>query len=465
MTNYNSGYKSCKIHFLKESFFAVKPEGLNLRDLSLMEDENGGFLICPEYGTSLLLDKDSARDLRDGRLSDSLAFVLVQRGMASYQFSRPVADTGSRILPSFFLIDMTKSCNLNCAYCFRDLDRELPSINKEQLIRITEALIRHMRSHPGMTVSIQAWGGEPLLKLDLIILMRRMFTEAGLHPEITIETNGTLIDSRTAQIISDNEIHTGISIDGNAAVHDRQRPFVGGQPSCSRVEAGIRNLRDAGCKYFGTITVVTKATLEHLEEVIDYFVRDLQLRSVKLNLMRRTGLNRDLGIAPGEIAGYADRLLNCLYRHYKEGIPLMEQNIRQRMLNLTCRPNNNICNSCGCQGGRRMLSIDPEGNVYPCELTDYPDFRLGTIEESFDKMALRAVKKGGGYFEPRRLERCGVCPWIYYCRGGCRTAALYAGGSVANIDETECELNRVMYSRLARILINDEKFAEYLLKG
>ena len=466
MKNYNSGYKPYKTLYLKgDRYFCAIPEDLEIRDLYLITDDDSGFLICPECGTTLLLDNTSVRSILQGKVTNHLAFVMVQRGMASYRFSRPIAAVSGLIRPSFFLIDMTKSCNLNCLYCFRELDRDLPSMKKTQMIRITEALIRHMREHSGMPVSIQAWGGEPLLKLDMILLMRHMFDEAGLVPEIAIETNGTLISKETAKLITEANIHVGISIDGNSLVHDLQRPMIGGSPSLNRVENGIKNLRDAGCRNFGTITVVTRNTLRHLEEIIDYFAKDLHLKSIKFNLMRKTDHNEGLAIDPDEIESYADRLLNHIYHLYKNGIFIREQNIRQRLLNLTCRPDNNICNACGCQGGRRMLSIDPEGSVYPCELTDYQTFRMGSVEESFDRMAQRAAESGKGYFEPRNLESCKDCPWFYYCKGGCKSAALYAYGQVTNIDETECRLNKTLYPRLVNILLNDTMFADKKKKG
>lgn len=466
MEHYSSGYKPYSTFFLKgDRYYRSIPQDLRLKDVYLITDEESGFLICPECGTTLLLDGVSTNNILQGNISNQLAFVMIQRGMASYQFSRPAAAVGEMIRPSFFLVDMTKSCNLNCIYCFRELDRQLPSMKVTQMRRITEALIRHMREHPGMPISIQAWGGEPLLKLDLILLMRQMFDDAGLAPEITIETNGTLISKETAERIVEANIHVGISIDGNSLVQDLQRPMISGSPSLGLVENGIQNLREAGCGSFGTITVVTRNTLQHLEEIIDYFVKELHLKSIKFNLMRKTGRNEELAIDSDEIESYTDRLLNHLYHLYRNGIFVREQNIRQRLLNLTCRPDNNICNACGCQGGRRMLSIDSEGFVYPCELTDYSSFRMGSVEESFDKMAEKAAQSEKGYFEPRNIECCGDCPWFYYCRGGCKSAALYATGRATDIDETECRLNKVLYPRLIHILLNDIKFADYLQKG
>ena len=258
MEKYNSGYKSFDTFFLEgDSFPTAKPQDLILQDLYLMADRDSGLLICPGYGTTLLMDNVSSQNLIQGKISNHLAFVMVQRGMASYRFSRPVKTIDDSAVPAFFLIDMTKNCNLNCLYCFRNLDKKLPSMKEAQLKNIINALIQYMCKYPDIPFSIQAWGGEPLLKLDLILLMRHMFDSAGLYPEITIETNGTLISKEAAEAICAANIHVGISIDGNSVVHDLQRPLYDGSPSLYKVVTGIRNLRSAGCRNFGTITVVT----------------------------------------------------------------------------------------------------------------------------------------------------------------------------------------------------------------
>jgi len=144
----------------------------------------------------------------------------------------------------------------------------------------------------------------------------------------------------------------------------------------------------------------------------------------------------------------------------------VEQNISQRMANLLYRPNNNICNSCGCHGGLRMLSISMEGKIYPCELTDYDEFCMGVIGDSdILEMVKNSITLNNPYFIKRNLEICMHCPWMYYCRGGCRSAVKYAKGTTALIDQTECAYNQAIYPRLVEIILNDSKFADYLVDG
>ena len=441
-------------------------DSLTVYDTEAFLSNDTCMLVCPDTGTTLSMDYETFKDFENHKVSDDLVFLMVQRAIAKYKDSRPLSNCYECVLPEFFLIDLTKSCNLSCKYCFRELNPKNPKITHEKLNEICSSLITYWKAHPQLHITIQAWGGEPLLELSSIVEIRNFFNEANLFPEIIIETNGTLITPDVAKILFENDIKLGISIDGNSIVHNAQRPLANGKNSLELVENGIYNIRNAGYKNFGSITVVTKNTLENLDDIIKYFAYDLHLSGIKLNMMHKNEKNHDLAMNIEDIETYIDKLLKNLHELYQDKVSIIEQNISQRLSNLMFRTNANICNSHGCHGGYRMLSIDTVGNVYPCELTDYPDYRLGNIDDSnYIEMVEKAISSNHEYFAKRNLENCKECPWLYFCRGGCRSAVKYTTGTTTNIDISECTFNKVLYTKLVEILLNDSNFAEYLLNG
>ena len=439
---------------------------LTVHDMTAFCTADKAFLISPQHGTSLCMTRACLDDLREGRVSSETAFLLVQRALASYEGSREPAPRTGIISPTFFLIDLTKGCNLQCRYCFRELEAAAPHMTPPQIDLICAELIGYCRRHRIANLSIQAWGGEPLIELPLIEQIRRRFDEAGMNVQLMIETNATLITPEVARRLKDSRVEIGVSIDGCAAVHDAQRPFVGGQPSFERVLAGIENLRQAGYTDIGSITVVTRNTVASLPEVIRCFAHDLRLPGIKLNLMRKTDRNRSLALELDDIPAYVDSLLQALRTCREEKVSIVEQNIAQRMANLLFRPCSNICNAHGCHGGYRMLSIGVDNGVYPCELSDIPAYRLGEVGQGdFSDMVQSAVDAQLEYFRPRQTGECAGCPWLFYCRGGCRSAMKYDCGDPCRIDRTECAFNRALYPRLVEILMTDPDFAQYLQKG
>lgn len=443
-----------------------RSDKLMLYDLTVFYTEENAMLLCPKTGTTLGVKRKIAEAIERGNITSDLAFLMVQRALAEYENSRPIAECAEYPLPNFFLIDMTKRCNLACIYCFRDTGVQYDSMSKEMLDKIGQALCVYHNKYPSLPITIQAWGGEPLMELESIIQLRNYCETYGFHPDIVVESNGTLITSEVAHALYENDIGIGISIDGDVKVQNLQRCQCGGQSSSSMVEQGIKELRKAGYQQFGTITVVTKHVVRYLRQIFTYFTEVLHLSSVKLNMMRCTGIHDELALSNDEIEGYIDKLLDIMYKLYQQKISIVEQNISQRLKNLQFRPNSNICNSNGCHGGYKMISVDTNGKVYPCELSDYPDYCIGEVgTKNFDEMVQEAIDNQHKYFAERKLDKCHCCSWYFYCRGGCRAAMQYSCGDVTQIDTTECAFNKALYPRLVEILLTDMNFANYLMSG
>ncbi|MBO4903359.1 MAG: radical SAM protein [Lachnospiraceae bacterium] len=424
-------------------------------------------IINPSSGTTLCVEKKVADDLAEGKISDDLAFVLTQRAMAEYEGARPVREEALEANPSFFLIDITKSCNLNCVYCFRELSRSSHQMTDEMLDRIVNSISDHALRNSGQMIGVQVWGGEPLLRADRIKRIKQIFNERKVTVDLSIETNGTLITDEIAVMLKENDIRVGISIDGDAFIQNRQRPFADGTDSYNSVLRGIKALKDAGVEDFGTITVVTSHTLDRIEDILDHMVKELKILHLKFNIMREIGENRTFSISEDRIGEYLDRLIRKIKELYDEGYSVSESNIRQKIRNLLIRANDNICDARGCQGGYRMISVDADGKVYPCELTDVEEFVIGDIpvdkDADFDKMVEDASNKKEGYFAERDNAECRDCPWWYYCRGGCRSAAYFKLGSVRPVDPVTCRFNKELYPRIVELILDEPEFASSMM--
>ncbi len=421
-------------------------------------------LLNPECGTTLFLDDNLENLIKPGCITEDLAFLFVQRGLATYDNSRPPLRISHPQFPHFFMLDLTQNCNLNCLYCFRELSRQPVCMSDDMLLKICHHLIAYWQRHPEIQLHIQAWGGEPLLLVDQIAMIRHAFDEAGMNPNIEIETNGTLIDEQIAKQLRELRIHIGVSIDGDPIVQNQQRPTLVGKPTSKRVELGIASLRKYYGDEFGSITVVTQNTAARLHEILDYFVNTLHLTGIKFNPLRETGDYRHLSLSEAELAVFEEKLLGELINYVKSGVRIVEQNICQRLRNIVYRPCDNICNSCGCQGGYAMVVVDHNGDVYPCEMSDFPDLRIGKIDTEFiEDMVNIPSDHTNRYFAPREFAQCKGCPWHFYCRGGCKSASLFSTGHTQIIDKAECVINRTLYPLLIQLLMEEPDIASKLM--
>ena len=100
--------------------------------------------------------------------------------------------------------ESTIKCNLNCAHC-RRIDSDEASerdITTSQAKNLIEQLSELGKSKPTMPVMVFS-GGEPLCREDIFDLISYAKTKE-LIPALA--TNGTLIDSKTAGYLTNQEI-------------------------------------------------------------------------------------------------------------------------------------------------------------------------------------------------------------------------------------------------------------------
>ena len=408
-------------------------------------------MLLSKNRTTMILSKELLESIKSHCISDDLRFKLVERYMASYNdFSLPL-DCKSTVL-NYFIIDITKSCNLDCVYCFRKRECH-DTITSKQLQKILEGIYSYCQNHGVNAICIQMWGGEPLIAFDRIEQVYRFFNDSVVKCKIDIETNGTLITDEVARKLYDMNVSVGVSLDGSQRTHDRQRAFVGKKPSFESVKNGIMNLK----RYYGdnisVLTVITRYNISSLREMLGEMVFELGLRSFKFNIVLDNRNAEEGGLTPSldQIRSYYEELIDEMLTYYQMGILISEGNIAARLSNLLRASTDNYCCSKGCCGGRKLVSIDFNGDVYPCELTDFKELKLANIADSKVFQMDFLYEKSRAFNFEKEKEKCTNCPWQCYCLGGC-SSRLYYIGQKSGVDEFECAVNQTIYAKLAEIL-------------
>ena len=182
---------------------------------------------------------------------------------------------------------------------------------------------------------------------------------------------------------------------------------------------------------------------------------------MKFNIVRDNpnANEKSVGLSCDEIKEFANNLYDTVKAYRLLGLNFSEGNIKTRFNNLLERANESCCNSHGCSGGKNIISIDSKGDIYPCEMMDYSEVKLGSIyhddnlndNQSLVKQVKEAIKNNI-YFKKKINKECNTCPWYYYCKGGCTSRILYSKGKM-KYDEVECEFNKVIYERIVDDLL------------
>lgn len=417
-------------------------------------EKNGNSLLLGENGCVILLDNTLVRSLRDGAPSDALRFKLVQHGLAHVP-GKVMFCCENEIEPTYFILDLTKKCNFDCIYCFRDLDCT-DTISFEVLQDILDYIHAYCRKSNLQSISLQMWGGEPVLAMDRIQYVVDFFRESELTVTMDVETNASAVTPDIARKLHQWGIHVGVSLDGPPALHDRQRKLRSGKNSSALVECGVRNLQQYYGDDLGGICVITRYNYRHIREMIDYFYYGLGLKSMKFNLVRDNAHAGEhaLGLSEEEAAQFADDLMKELLAYRRMGADFSEGNLELKVQNLLQRASTSFCISQGCQGGKKIISFDQQGNIFPCEMTDFQEEKIGSIYDNIElTKQIEIAANRNRFFLPKKDARCTDCPWWYFCRGGCSSRNHYAARD-GKADLVECALNRVIYPQLVEWILD-----------
>ena len=451
--------------FLSEQIEAEYHEGCDQQDFRLFPFHTFTYkdkcmMIRNDSGTTIFADRAFADRVLSGHIDEKTKYFLISRGFAAAPASPVISEPASLILPTFFLIDMTNTCNLACSYCFRVPEHKGRSISSEAVYKICGYIEKHCRKHNIRRISIQPWGGEPLLQLDRIIEICEYFEKVrDISVCLTIETNGTLLTEEVIKKLNNHHVILSISTDGIPAIQDYQRRDRNNAGTSEKVKNACTAVSNS-CHYnLGGICVLTDRSLGHIAEILEYSETELHMNGLKMNIMRQPAYPVEgiRALTLDEIADAAKEIVAAMIGIKQRGSSFREMNCEDRIQNLLSRGNGNICHSCGCCGGRRMVSFDMDGNIYPCELTDWPDERLGNISDGEDlcELVARAIAADKPYFRAKEKKECAECPWLYYCRGGCSSHIKYLHlenhGDI--VDEAECALNKAMYPLLVKALL------------
>lgn len=166
----------------------------------------------------------------------------------------------------------TTGCNFRCVYCF-EKDKNYPNeVMSEQVMDEIINLIDTSLSDGG-NLSISWYGGEPLLRFDILkklrIRIKNIVNKKNLNFNSGIVTNGYLLNKE----ISDELVKLGVSnaqitIDGEKEVHDKKRFLANGKGSFDKI---IENILSINEELSVAIRVnVDKENIDNLSKFINY---------------------------------------------------------------------------------------------------------------------------------------------------------------------------------------------------
>lgn len=143
----------------------------------------------------------------------------------------------------------TLQCNLRCEYCYQEhVDDTFSADDEAAVVALINSVASDVRlgTLPLEQFGITWWGGEPLLRIDLIerlsSLIVPIFAELGVKYSAFMSTNGVLLTKRNCRILRNAKVtRIQVTVDGPEIFHNEQRFNVAGRGTYRSVLSGLRN--------------------------------------------------------------------------------------------------------------------------------------------------------------------------------------------------------------------------------
>jgi radical SAM protein with 4Fe4S-binding SPASM domain len=313
-----------------------------------------------------------------------------------------LSDTKELRYPDSYYLHLTYKCNLDCIYCYNKIIRT----NFEELeLTVWKSIIDKIMP---FAKRIILTGGEPFLSgiLSEIILYIR-----GISKSVDIEIISNCMTDfeyyRFTKIVFENINSVTFSCDNISGNSQQRHNF---KPSLFK--QNIRFLTKSFKKLSITVSSVYSNSNQNELSLIKKFCSNEKV-GFQLVLMVPNNTN--------EIC----MLPSC--SDYIKTLP----NIEARL--------DALREYCGA--GMGVLSIDPRGNVFPCQSLHRNKFKMGNLTiDSLNSILKSNVHK---YIEENlnidNIPMCKNCEVKYICGGGCRAATFNIEGDISRYPKTLCE--------------------------
>jgi MoaA/NifB/PqqE/SkfB family radical SAM enzyme len=343
----------------------------------------------------------------------------------------------------YVILFVTARCNLLCRHCFYIEEIRKAKTKRELTLDEYERIATGLAG----VLNVSITGGEPFLRTDLADIVRT-FHRTARATFFNITTNALLPQRIVPQVeaMFDGSpalsLRLGVSIDGFEDVHDEVRGRAGAFKQVLRTVEALAPLR---ARYPGftvhVSTTLTRANAPTITEFIDFVRSELDvdghyLGYVRGNVVLDPGLK---DVTPDDYRKATAHLEHrwvsrARYQNLLNVVTTLKDGVTRRILDTDAY-------FFPCVAGKKMITIDEEGKVKPCEMLEQmgvTPYVMGDLRElGYDVYRALGTPEGRAIRDRIVDDRC-FC--TFECANLCnvalspvnfvRASALYAAQDV-----------------------------------
>ena len=329
-------------------------------------------------------------------------------------------------------LHITTGCNMSCNYCYSPPERR-----NDMLQETAYRSIDFISENYPVNTGIIFFGGEPLLKKDLIIDTINYSKKKSGYFHYKVTTNGILLDEEFLEIANKEGLQISISIDGNERAHNTFRTFPDGSPTFGIIKTKIALLLKYQ-PYAKALITVSPETLPFYADSVD-FLSESGFKYIIASL-NYTG-------------NWDSKSLQELKKQYKkiaklyENYTLKEEKFYfspfEMKLASHIRQHNFECFQCHL--AQKQISVAFDGRIYPCvqfvkDGINNKEYSIGSV---FD--GIETEKKNQIYIDSKKQsEQCLKCDYNSRCNNKCSCLSWQLTGQLSQVSPIVCETERIL---------------------
>jgi uncharacterized protein len=322
---------------------------------------------------------------------------------------------------------VAQKCNLGCNYCYAQgggFGGPATDMPLETALASVDLLFADVA--PGERVNLAFLGGEPLLNRPVIraatVRARALAAERGAEVSFSLTTNGTRVTPDDGDFFEEYGFAVTVSLDGIGHVHDRLRPFLGGQGSYDRIIERVTPLLAKQRRMQVSARVTVTPTNLGLREIMDEFIA-LGFFGVGFSPLLHSPVGNG-ELDRRYLSALLDQMLDCGTEFERQVVagrryPFTNAVTAMREIHRgTHRP-------YPCGAGAGYLGVAANGTLAACHRFVGDDSAaFGSVAEGVDRRRQLA------WLEERHVHRqepCRTCWARYLCGGGCHHEVIARG--------------------------------------
>jgi radical SAM protein with 4Fe4S-binding SPASM domain len=300
--------------------------------------------------------------------------------------------------------NLTKNCNLKCIYCYANAGKNAIKNIKDQSIGFWENIIDQLYDL-NKNATINFTGGEPTIYKYFWNVVEYA-KKRGL--KLLLITNGSTSQNEDIQKYLDYFSSIEVSID---SLREEINSLTRGKSSLFSAQKFVDTLMENGMETT-IMVVVSEFNKRFLYEINDKYKFSAKIKYQPMYNMGRADKIESISITGKEYYNI-----------------LKSQNIERMKGDISYKRNMKYL---WCGMGKNVLSIEANGEVYPCQLMHHEKFKLGDL----NTQSLEEIWKNSPYQDHSvdLIEGCKSCELKYICSAPCRARAFYVLGSIYKKD-------------------------------